>query len=92
MKHYYGFRFFSNHSCTMGHPNIETGNFSIAGAFEVFSTKELLESWIDREKRSAPSGCYGGERVQVTKKELRNLCLGTSVGQFNGEIEYKIEG
>ena len=86
-KKYYGFRFYSNRSCTYGSPNPVTGRYSIAGNIEVFRSKIDLNNWLSGEKLSAPCGCGGGERKQVTKKVARSLSLGVSVEDFEMDLE-----
>lgn len=81
-KKYYGFRYYSNRSCTYGSPNPKTGRYSIAGDVQVFRTEEDLTEWIDGEKLSAPCGLGGGERVRVSLKKARSLQLGMSTAEF----------
>lgn len=87
---YYGFRYFSGHATTTGSPHSLTGHLSIAGSLDVFSSQQRLDVWLDAEKRTAPCGCEGGERVQLTKKEARNHRLGESVDDFEEEIDYQM--
>lgn len=75
MKRYYGFRYYSNRSCTYGSANPTTGRYSIAGDVQVFRTKADLKIWL------------AGERVAVTKREARSLTLGCSVEEFEDVLE-----
>jgi hypothetical protein len=60
---YYGFRYYSGHGTTWNNTPY------IAGDLQAFKTRKELEAWIDREQRTAPCGCDGGERVVVSRKE-----------------------
>lgn len=86
-KYFYGFRYFGGKSTTTGEPNSRTGSLSHAGEAVVFTTQSALCNWLDREDRSIPSGMGGGIREQVTKKGLRELCLGMSVADFEEYID-----
>ena len=88
MRKYYGVRFFGgNRTCTIGQANEETGRYSVACAVEVFKTRAERDEWISKEKRSAPCGCDGGERIAATKKECRGYRLGETIAGFNEDLE-----
>ncbi len=84
----YGFRYFSGRSTTTGHPNEITGRMSIAGEAVVFSSRDERQVWIENEKLSSPCGSGGGERIVCTKKVLRSLCLGESLGAWEENLDY----
>jgi hypothetical protein len=87
-KFFYGFRYFSGRSTTTGTPGRQ-GRMSRAGEMEVFQTAAERQSWLDGEKLSAPCGSGGGERIAVTRSQLRALCLGMTLDEFNREVEWK---
>jgi hypothetical protein len=86
-KLYYGFRYYSGHSTTTGEPNPKTGRLSIAGETRVFSNREKLNAWLDKEKLTSPCGLGGGRREEKTLKELRKLYLGFSQENFDEIME-----
>ena len=87
-KFFYGFRYFSGRNTTMGTANRQ-GRMSRAGEMEIFQTAAERQKWLDGEKLSAPCGGGGGERIAVTRSQLRTLCLGMTLDEFNREIEWK---
>lgn len=87
-KFFYGFRYFSGRNTTMGTPN-RRGQMSRAGEMEVFQTAAERQKWLDGERLSAPCGSGGGERIAVTRSQLRALCLGMALEEFSQEIEWK---
>lgn len=86
-RKFYGIRYYSNRSCTTGHPHPLTGRYSTACSVEVFRSVGDRDEWIAKEKRSSPCGCGGGERVAATKAECRRCCLGDSIVEFEQELE-----
>lgn len=86
-KKYYGFRFFSGRGCTIGTPHPTTGRMSRAGESVVFDTREELREWLGNENYSSPCGLGGGERIACSKKALRSYNLGSSVEDFELELE-----
>lgn len=89
-RYFYGFRYFSGRNTTAGTPNRQ-GRMSRAGEMEVFQTAAERQKWIDAEKLCAPCGGGGGERIAVTRSQLRALCLGMTLNGFNSLIEWKKE-
>ena len=85
---YYGFRYCCNRSCTTGQPNKITGRYNIAGESVGFGTRSERDKWLSKERRDLPSGCGGGERVSVTREELRGLHRGYSLLEFKQMLEY----
>ena len=80
MKKYYGCRFLGgNRTCTMGEPHPRTGRVSTACEIMVFDKKELLESWLAKEKLTAPIGYGGGERIRIMAKDVRYHLRGMTV-------------
>ena len=59
---YYGFRYYSGHTCTFA-----DSDGVVAGRLELFHVKSDLYDWLAAEKLSAPCGCDGGERVKVSR-------------------------
>lgn len=87
-KYYYAVRFLGgNRTCTTGQPNKTTGRMSKAIQSYAFTSDADRTAWINEEKLSSPSGLSGGERIAVTKKQLRSLSLGESINDFNEKIE-----
>lgn len=91
-KLFYGFRFYSGKNTTIDSPNKITGRHSIAGEAAVFKSKQELCDWLAKEKLSSPCGLGGGERISVTKKELRKLQLGISVDDFEELLKMMLRG
>ena len=90
MTTFYGFRFDSGRSTTSWkRSNKKTGWCSIAGEIEAFETEKARAEWIEREDLYTPSGLGGGERIAVSKTELRNLCLGMTTIDFNNYLDNK---
>jgi hypothetical protein len=81
-RKYYGFRFYSNRSCTYANPNPVTRRYSIAGGVEVFRSRSDRDAWIAGERLGAECGNGGGERIAVTKRQARSYSLGCSPEEF----------
>lgn len=75
-KKYYGFKYYANVNTTYGTPNLKTGRYSIAGDLKVFDNKESLIEWLNGP----------GNRIQISKRKARSLCLGISLEEFNNAI------
>lgn len=89
MRKYYGIRFHGgNRTCTTGEPNPNTGRMSIACSAHVFNSRNDLEKWIDEENLCNPSGLGGGERIAVSKSNLRDYCLGMTIENYNEYLMY----
>jgi len=80
-KYYYGFEYWDGVSTTTGQPNGATGRMSIAGEIVAFRTKSDRTDWLNGQCNS-----YGG-RISCTKKDLRSLCLGESMDEFEEMID-----
>lgn len=83
MKQYYGFRYFSNPSATIGKPHKQSGNVSIAGECVVFNSRQQLDEWLSHEKLDTPSESGGGKRIKSSRVDLRSKCLGLTMANFN---------
>lgn len=84
-RYFYGFRYYSGRSTTWNNTR------NIAGAIVKFKAKRLRDKWLDEEKRSAPCGCGGGERIAVNSQELRKLCKSMTLSEFKESLEYVTE-
>lgn len=81
---FFAFEFWGSRETTTGDPNPKTGRLGIAGYTAVFSTRERRDAWVEAGRTtSAMRGCC---REAVTLKELRRLCFGMSVNDFNEHI------
>ena len=82
MKRYYWAVEFlgGNRTCTTGGPNKKTGRMSMAIDYTAFTTSADRDNWVDRAKQ-------GKERISATLREIRGMQLGSSVQDFNEEIE-----
>lgn len=78
----FGVEYWSGKGTTTGTPNKKTGYMSIAMDAKAFKNKADRDSWVNN----------GGVklRVAVSKKQLRNLCLGMSVTEFEEYLDYLI--
>ena len=75
-KKYYTFQFTGgNDSCTTGQANEITGRYSIAGSIHVFDTKKEAIDDVDYKT------------VYCTKAQLRKYQLGSTVEEFENDIE-----
>lgn len=85
MKYFYGFEYWYGRSTTTGSPNTKTKKLSIAGDMFVFKTKKDRDEWIKNTSYK-----YGNaQRIAVSKAELRKLCAGMSLSDFNEWIDHE---
>lgn len=78
MKKYYAFTYSCSSKTTSGQPNKKTGYMNIAGIPVAFKTKEERDLYLEM-----------GDKVKepLTKRQLREKCLGMSVLDFNEMLE-----
>lgn len=81
MKIYYAVEYSRDETATTGDPNRRTGKLSIACTPVAFYSKQIRKKWVAAAKS-------GNCRQAVTRKELRQLCLGMSIAAFNESTLY----
>lgn len=86
-RFFWGFRFYGNRRTTYGIANLRTGRCDIAGELQAFASKRDLNNWLSEENMSAPCGCDGGERIQVTLLQARKLRSGCTTCEFHEELD-----
>ena len=80
-RYFWGVKFLGgNRTCTTGEANSMTGRMSKAIEYEAFKNSADRDSWISKEEP-------GEERIKSTRIEIRKLQLGSSIKDFNEEIE-----
>jgi hypothetical protein len=78
-KFFYAVEFWDrNRDCTTGQPNEKTGRMSIACDLMAFSSREERYLWVRKDIQY---------RSYVTKNEMRKLCRGMSIAEYNEYIE-----
>ena len=87
MKKFYGIRFLGgNKTCTTGQPNEKTGRYNVAVDVMSFNSRSNRDEWVNNERRSAPTGSGGGERLAVKKSDLKKYRRGMSGVEFDQHI------
>jgi len=84
-KYFYAVQFMSGRNTTTGQPNAKTGYYSNAVGVNCFKTSAERDEWVSNGEST--SAMRGNCRESVSKKELRDLCLGSSIIEFNEMLE-----
>ena len=86
MKHYYyAIKFISGRSTTTGTPNTKTGRMSVACRLVAFKSSHERDLWVADGR--ATYDMSGNCREAITRRGLRQKCLGMSVSCFNDLVE-----
>lgn len=81
MKKFYAVEYLSGRNTTTGQPNPKTGYMSIAIDSVAFTSKNERDAWVADGEHT--SDMRGNCRAAVSLRQLRKLCLGMSIDEFD---------